>query len=358
MALQGDLTRQQAQARADRIRAFRDELAAAEADGAVALTPEQRTSVDAYHDALLASLTARFDVDRSAAQHQLSLGLRIVSLLGAVALTAAVILFFQRVWGLLPSAGQVAVVWAAPLAVLWAAHRTARLERTLYFTTLLAILAFGCFVLDVAVVGTILNARDSSLPLLAWAAFACALAYAWNLRLLLAAGAVCAIAFCAAVTVTWTHLPWDAFFVRPESLLLPSAGVAAAAGAGFNRTRGGFPRTLRTVGFGVIAVAVVVLSSVGEASRLWFAPRTIEHGYQVVGFGYAIALIFAGVRRGWNEAVNLGASLFGLLLLLRFVDWWWDWMPKYLFFLAVGAMALVFMFVLRHLRRTETEGVR
>ncbi|HTI37957.1 MAG TPA: hypothetical protein VL484_10380 [Vicinamibacterales bacterium] len=355
MTANGGLTREQAQARADRIRAFRAELAAAESDGAVTLTPDQRRSLDSYHDAHLASLTSRFDVDRTETQHQLSLGLRVVSLLGAVALTAAAILFFEQIWGLLPSAGQIAIVWGAPIGVLGAARQTARRERTLYFTALLAIVAFGCFVLNVFVLGAVLNARESALPLLLWAAFAFALAYAWNLRLLLAAGALCGIAFCAATAVSWSRIPWDAFFVRPEWLLLPAAATAAASQAHFNANRGGFPQTLRIVGFGTIAVAIVVLSSFGEASRLWLAPRTIEHFYQVVGFGYAIALIAAGVRRRWNESLNLGASLFGLLLLLRFVDWWWDWMPKYLFFLLVGATALLFMFVLRALRRSAAE---
>jgi len=352
MSAERNVTREQAQARADRIRAFRDELAAAESDGAVRLTADQRETLDRYHDTLLASLTARFDVDRSAAQHHLSLGLRVVSLLGAVALTAAAVLFFQRIWGFVPSAGQVAIVWAAPLAALWAAQRTSRAERTLYFTALLAVLAFGCFVLDVYVLGSVLNARESPLPLFVWSAFALAVAYAWNLRLLLVGGAVCAIAFCAAVTVTWSQLPWDLFFVRPESLLIPAAAVAATSVAPFNAQRGLFPATLRGVGFGIIALTVVVLSSFGEASRLWLPPRTIEHIYQVAGFAYALLLIGFGVRRGWTETTNIGAALFGLLLFLRFVDWWWDWMPKYLFFATVGAAALAFMFVLRALRRS------
>jgi len=40
-----------------------------------------------------------------------------------------------------------------------------------------------------------------------------------------------------------------------------------------------------------------------------------------------------------------------VLLLLRFVDWWWDVMPKYLFFLIVGLTAIAMMVVLRRLRR-------
>jgi hypothetical protein len=355
----GDLTREQAQARADRIRACREELAQAEADGAIQLTPGQRASLSAYHDGLISTLEARFDVDQSAAQQQLSLGLKVVSLLGAVALTAAVVLFFQRIWGTLPQAAQIGIVWAAPLGALWAAHATARRERTLYFTSLLATLAFGCFVLNVWVLGTIFNVAESPMALLPWALFALALAYAWNLKLPLAAGAMCGIAFFAAESVTWFHLPWDAsLFERPESLLAPAALVAAAAGARVNAGRDGFPRTLRIAGFSVIALAIIALSIAGELSRLPFATKTIEHLYQIVGFVYAASLVAAGVRRGWNETVNLGAGLFGVLLLFRFFDWWWDWMPKYLFFLIGGAAAIGGMLVLRRLRRFAMETSR
>jgi hypothetical protein len=32
--------------------------------------------------------------------------------------------------------------------------------------------------------------------------------------------------------------------------------------------------------------------------------------------------------------------LFTAALFVKYVDWWWDWMPRYLFFLVVGATAL------------------
>jgi hypothetical protein len=358
MTAHPDLTREAAQSRADRIRACRDELSAAEADGALRLTDTQRAALAAYHDGLLAAFSSRFDVDRSGAQHQLSLGMRIVTLFGAIALTAAVVLFFRAIWGLLPSAGQLAVVWAAPLAALWGATRTARRERTPYFTSLLGLLAFGCFVLNVSVLGTVLNARESPLPLLAWAAFALSIAYAWNLRLLLATGLCCAIGFCAAVVVGWSHLPWDVFFQRPEVLLLPSGAAAALSAAPFNADRGGFPATTRLLGFGAIAVAVLALSTFGELSRLPYTALTIEHVYQAAGFAYAGALIGVSIRRGWHETLNLGAALFGVLLLFRYFDWWWDWMPKYLFFLLVGATALACMFLLRRLRQSAVETTR
>jgi hypothetical protein len=126
---------------------------------------------------LLAQLASQFDVDRSDAQHQLSLGMRIVSLLGAIALSAAVVLFFLRIWGFVPPAAQIAIVSVAPVVLVAAASFAARVEKTRYFTSLLAILAFACFVLDVSVVGAIFNSKPSAQPFLVWGAFALALAY-------------------------------------------------------------------------------------------------------------------------------------------------------------------------------------
>jgi Predicted membrane protein (DUF2157) len=318
MPVTTEITREEAQARVNRINAFRAELEELERRGAISLTDQQRAQLHDYHRTLLEALTQRFEVDRSRAESQLSLGLRVVSLLGAAACTAAAILFFQRFWGLLSSPVQVALVWLAPLAALAGAIATARVERTLYFTALLSTLAFGCFVMNVYVLGTILNARPSPQPFLVWSAFALALAYVWDLRLLLAAGALCAIAFFSTSIVTWYRLPLEMVFERPESMLLPSA---------------------------------LVLGESGAMSSLPFSMKTAEHIYQVAGFALAAAMLTAGIRRRWTETVNLGAGFFGFLLLLRYVDWWWDLMPKYVFFLIVGVTAIALMLVLRRFRR-------
>ena len=347
----GDITREEAQARVNRINAFRGELDELERRGAISLTDEQRAQLHDYHHSVLDALTRRFDVDRSRAESQLSLGLRIVSLLGAAACTAAAVLFFQRFWGWLSSPVQVAVVWAAPLAALAGAIATARVERTLYFTALLSILAFGCFVLDVYVVGTILNARPSPRAFLVWSAFALALAYAWDLRLLLAAGAICALVFVSTSIVTSFGFPLDVVFERPESVLVPAALVAAFAQAEINRTRYGFSQTLRLTGLASVSLAVLILGESGTVSQLPLPTRTIEYLYQVAGFALAAGMLIVGIRRRWTETVNLGAGFFGVLLLLRYVDWWWDVMPKYLFFLVVGGTAIALMLVLRRFRR-------
>ena len=47
---------------------------------------------------------------------------------------------------------------------------------------------------------------------------------------------------------------------------------------------------------------------------------------------------------------NLGSVFFTIYLYTKFFDWWWEWMPKYLFFLVVGLVAVLLLSVLRRLR--------
>ena len=53
--------------------------------------------------------------------------------------------------------------------------------------------------------------------------------------------------------------------------------------------------------------------------------------------------------------MNLGAVAFVVFLYVRLHAWWWDWMPKYLFFLLIGMIALVLLFVFRRMRTRLTE---
>jgi hypothetical protein len=77
------LTIEDAQRRADRIRAFTGELAALEGESVVRLTEEQRLAIADYHGETLRSLALRFDIDIGSAEKQMSMGMRIVSFLGA-----------------------------------------------------------------------------------------------------------------------------------------------------------------------------------------------------------------------------------------------------------------------------------
>jgi MFS superfamily sulfate permease-like transporter len=133
-------------------------------------------------------------------------------------------------------------------------------------------------------------------------------------------------------------------------VLLPAALAAIFAQADVNRRRYGFAQTLRLVGLLALSGAVLSLGEGGGLSQLPLGTKTVEHLYQLAGFALAALMLTIGIRRRWTETVNLGAALVGVLLLLRFVDWWWDVIPKYLFFLIVGLTAIAMMIVLRRLR--------
>jgi hypothetical protein len=74
-----NLSKAEAQLRADHIRIFREELARLESSGIVELSATQRQAIDQHHEALLASYAQLFDIDRDRQAKQLSLGMRVAS---------------------------------------------------------------------------------------------------------------------------------------------------------------------------------------------------------------------------------------------------------------------------------------
>src|SRR5204863_9957783 len=96
-----DGDRASAQQAADRIRILRQELTGAEVQAILALTPDQIQRFDEWSRAKLSALEQQFDVDTTLSQKRISWGMRIASSLGALAICAAVVLFFNRYWGYL-----------------------------------------------------------------------------------------------------------------------------------------------------------------------------------------------------------------------------------------------------------------
>ena len=339
-----------AQRRVDRIRAFREELRQLEHEGVLLLPDAQKASLDAHLEATLASLAAEFDVDTTETQKQFSWGMRIASTLGGVALCAAVVLFFHRIWGLLTTPAQVAVLICTPLVALAGTEFAARRERTLYYASLLSLVAFGACVLNVNVLGTILNLTPGRGALLVWGVFALALAYSYRLRLPLAAGLVCLIGYVAASFASLWGWHWLSFMQKPENFLLGGVLLAAVPLAPFHRRYVEFGHVYRLVALLTLFLAILILSEAGQVSYLPWSNDTVEVIYQVVGFGVGAFTVWLGIRAGFPVAVNLGAGFFTVLLYLRFYHWWWDWMPGYLFFLVIGLISLGLLVVFRRLR--------
>jgi len=343
------MQKEEAQRRADRIRAFREELAQVESDGVLALGVTERRALEEHHGALLAALARQFDVDTTGAEKQLSLGMRIVSFLGALALSAAVFFFFFRFWGYLGTPAQVAILLATPLLFTLTIELAARREQTLYFASLLALVAFTCFVLDLSVLGAVFNITPSPKAFLAWAGFALLLAYAYGLRLLLVAGMTCLMGYLAATVGTWSGCYWLSFGERPENFIAAGALLALTPLIP-HRHHPHFAGIYRVYGLLAVFIAILILANWGQISYLPWQARNIEYLYQVAGFALAGGVIWLGLRHLWAGMTNLGCTFFVLYLYTKLFDWWWDWMPKYLFFLLLGLIAIGLLVFLKRLR--------
>jgi hypothetical protein len=342
--------RSDAQQRCDEIRAFRAELARLSDAGVLELNEPQQAAVQAHHEALLAAYSRDFDIDRDLRARQLSLGMRIASFLGALALAASVYFLFYQFWGLLGTAAQVAILAGAPLLMLALTAWLAGRPGSAYFAKLAALVAFACFVLNVSMLGQIFNITPTDRALLAWAALALLLAYRCELRLLLVAGLVCVAVWIAARAGTWGGMYWLSMGERPENFL--PAGVLAFLFPLLvqHRRYPGFAATYRVFGLLCLLLPVLVLGNWGMASYLDWPPALIEGAYQVLGFGLSAVAIWLGIRRGWADTTNTGVVFFVIFLYTKLFDWWWEIMPKWLFFLVLALAAVLLLLVFQRLR--------
>jgi hypothetical protein len=101
---------------------------------------------------------------------------------------------------------------------------------------------------------------------------------------------------------------------------------------------------------------VLVLSNWGSSSYLPIPASSVEHAYQVLGFVLSAAAIWLGVRHDHSEVVNTGTAFFVIFLYTKFYDWWWDLMPKFVFFLIIALTAILFILVMKRLRTAQTAG--
>ncbi len=307
-----------------------------------------------HHDRLLQQLAHQFDVDRSAVQRQLSLGMRVASLLGALAFSIAVFLFFYRFWGALSVTVQVVLLIAAPILAGVGVEVAARRERTLYFASLLAVVAFASFVLDLNVVGSIFNLRPSHGAFLAWGLFALVFAYRYRLRLQLLLAIACLGIWVAGSITSLAGWYWDAMLMRPENFI--TAGGLSLLMAMLHSRRGeaGFALVYRFAGWVAVLVPIFLLSEWGEMSYLPLSPLAARHFYDVVGFGLGALIVYVAIRRRWPESLNVGGLFLGLFLVLKLHDWCWDRLPRYAFFLLVGGVAVGVLAALQRMRGRAT----
>jgi uncharacterized membrane protein len=344
-----------AQQRADRIAAFRAELAELEREQGLTLTAEQHSRLHAHLEGVLSMLSRQYGVDVTESAKRISWGMRLATLLGSVALFAAVVLFLQRIWGALPSAAHAPILVAIPLSLLTAAECAFRRGFDLYYTGLLALAAGVAFVMELDALGSIFNMAPSAHALLAWAAFAILVAYAYGLRLLLGAGLVLFCAYTASLWVAAGGGYWTSFLDRAGRLIPAAAALYFLPWLTARRDPHDFNFVYRLCGATTTLTALLILSERGDLGGSGLPARTLEALYQLAGLALSVGVAFHGLRLGRSGLVNLGAAAFVVFLFVRLQAWWWNWMPKYLFFLLIGLIALLLLFFFRRLRLRLSE---
>ncbi len=344
------LNRSDAQQRADAIGVFNTELQRLEAEQVLQLSEPQRSRLQAHQQALLTQYRAAFDIDQNNQARQLSLGMRIASFLGALALAASVFFLFYQFWGLFGEVAQVAILLSASLLSLGLTLAVQQCDSSGYFSKLAAMVAFACFVLNIVMLGQIFNITPSDKALLPWAVYALLLAYATEARVLLAAGIVCLLGFIAARVGTWSGVYWLDFGQRPENFFPAALLMFAVPWLRPQPRFAGFAMTYRVFALLALFLPLLVLAHWGDGSYLEYPSDNIEAAYQLLGFVLAAAVIWLGVRRDWSDVVNTGLTFFVIFLYTKLFDWWWLSMPKYLFFLLLGLSAVLILLILRRLR--------
>ncbi len=336
------------QKRAAQILAFREEITLLEREG-VGLDPATLTRIRARHDAELERLASRGDVDLAPGAARLSMGMRIATLLGTIALSAAYALFVSSHWGGLGLGAQLTLVIAPPLVLIALTHFAAQLEQTGYVASLIGTVAVIAFAVNLGTLGALFNLPDSRNALLAVGLLGLLLAYRYGLTLPLLPGIGGVGGWLWSLGAIPFGLWWRDGFQILEPLLLVS--TLAMTVPSWVRGPAAFTPWWRATGAATLILGLLLLEANGRFSMLSGNPHTIEIFYKVIGAVLLTALVWWGIRRDQRVVMQIATAGAVLYLFLRLVDWFWDWVPQWLFFLIVGAFALAVLFVLRRLHR-------
>jgi len=345
-----------AQERADQILAFRAESDELKRAGLLPLSEAQDAEINSYHQKLLQQLRDRENVDLSAQAKHLSLGVAIVSFLGAAALAASLFFLFYQYWGYFTTSQQLIVLVSAPLLMLGVALAVRLRDAIGHYGRLLATLSFASFVLQVVMLGGIFNMQPSPNALALYAGYGFLLAYLFRGKLLLALAIGSSLAFVGAKIGTWMGGYWIYFGQRPEHFLLPAMAFFVLPLILHRHQFREFRLLYQTLAAISIFVALLILSNWGEASYLPWDNELIEGLYQLLGFVSAGLLVDYGLRTQQSRLMLTGSVFFALFLFTKFFDWWWDWLPKYLFFFLIALTAILVMMIFNRLRHWRQDG--
>jgi len=344
------LTQLDAQNRVEQIQAFKQEITQLESDEVFLLSQEQHQKIQNYHHALTNQLSKSFDIDVTSQAKKLTLGMQIASLFGALAMAISLFFLFYQFWGYINTSLQVVILITAPVILFILSLYLSQKENSAYFSKIAALVSFACFVLNLSMLGQIFNITPSPNALFVWAAFSFLLAYACNARLLVFFAIVSLSSFIAMKFGTWNGMYWISFGERPENFFLPSLLIFIIPQLFNHKCFSGFAVIYRVMAMSMIFIPILILSNWGQISYLTWSVGLIEGFYQIGGFLFSAIAIGIGIKRQWKDVVNTGNVFFILFLYTKLFDWWWDWMPKYVFFFVLGLTSLLALVVFKRVR--------
>jgi uncharacterized membrane protein len=243
----------------------------------------------------------------------------------------------------------VALLVAAPLLMLGAiAYATTR-PGARPLAELFALVALGAFVLELAALQSIFALRESPHGFLAWGALGLALGHGYTFRGPGTSGVALLAWWLVAMLAEATGGTWRDP-VRVPELAVVVGFVLFALGMRASMRPPEMPPSYRLVGLMAAFAALLLLATSGSMNGLGLSRHAAEIVYQLATLVASVAVIVIGVRRGWRETIVAGTGAFLMLAVIKSVDWFWDWMPRYLYFLTLGLMALLVVLVLRRWR--------
>lgn len=340
--------------RVRRVMAWRAEQELLEREGAVAANDATLAAIRQHHDTLLAEFASAGDVDLTREEERLSAGMRLATLLGAAALSIALGMLVSSLWNDLGPAARLALVWLPPLVLLPATAAAALREPSGYIANVVG--TVGTIAVAVAGFATLdqLGHDSPRLPLALFAACGLWLAYRYRLVLPLLVGVVGVAGWAWSLEALLLRNPVNEVYEHLDPLALVGLGMYLV-GALRRNDPPAFSVVWRLGG--VVAMVFTLLWLGVSPDGSWFGRGDLAEGlYQLAGLAAFVAMVWIGLRRDDPILARGGATALVLFLFFRMIDWFWDAIPDWLFFLLLGGLAFAVLMVLRTVRVRRRGG--
>ncbi len=314
------------------------------------LTDSQDADIADYHRNIIRDLTARFDTDADDSGRQLSMTMRIVSVIGAFLLGSTVFLFFYHSWAAFDLKIQTFLLCAAPLVTFAGALVIRARDRTGYFSRLSAALCYASFVLAVVVLPPLWNVNIGSASVLSCTIFGFIMAYEMRSRLQLCAALIGVLIYSAALITVSVGAPWWAFAERPENFYLGGALLVIIPCIIPQDRYADFATLYRFFGVVTLFGSLLILASWPSLSYLDYGAPAVRVAYKSAMLAAGGLGIYIGVTRQLSDISLLSGLSLLFLMGLEAYDWLLPRLTVYQFFLLMSAFAICALYFLRVLR--------